>query len=66
MRKGGDTVVSEARKRATLKYDAINTIQYHLKLNKSTDADIIQQLKEVENKQGYIKDLIRQDMKSGK
>ena len=31
-------------------------------LNRKTDADILQKLSEVENKQGYIKDLIRKDI----
>lgn len=37
--------------------------QYCLKLNQKTDADIIEKLSEVENKQGYIKSLIREDIK---
>lgn len=53
---------TDAQKRATAKYDAANTIQYHLKLNKQTDADIIAHLDMIDNKQGYIKDLIRKDM----
>lgn len=53
---------TEAQKRATLKYEAKNTVQVHLKLNKRTDADILERLKEVESKQGYIKELIRKDM----
>lgn len=50
---------SDAQKRATLKYDSKNTVQYHLKLNKTTDADIIEKLNSVESKQAYIKELIR-------
>ena len=53
---------SEAQKRARIKYDAKKTIQYHLKLNKVTDADILAKLDSVENKQGYIKQLIRNDL----
>lgn len=53
---------TDAQKRATLKYEAKNTVQLHLKLNKKTDADILQRLEEVESKQGYIKELIRKDM----
>ena len=34
-----------------------------LKLNKKTDADILAKLDETENKQGYIKHLIREDIK---
>lgn len=45
-------------------YDASNTIQIRLKLNKKTDADILNRLDAVPNKQGYIKGLIRDDMKN--
>lgn len=43
-------------------YDKANTVQVKMKLNKKTDADIIERLNEVSNKQGYIKELIRKDM----
>jgi hypothetical protein len=33
-----------------------------LKLNDRTDADILEWLSQVGNKQGYIKDLIRKDI----
>ena len=39
-----------------------NTKGIYLKLVKSTDADIIQRLADVDNKQGYIKELIRADI----
>lgn len=39
-----------------------NTKGIYLRLTKSTDADIIQRLAGVDNKQGYIKDLIRADI----
>ena len=49
------------------RYDKENTIRMTIKLNKKTEADIIEQLASVERKQTYIKDLIRADMKkSGK
>ena len=54
---------TEARKRANAKYDLTNTVQIKMKLNRTTDADIIGHLDQIENKQGYIKSLIRQDMK---
>ncbi len=47
---------------AVARYDKVNTIQYRLKLNKKTDADIIAKLEEVPNKQGYIKALIKADI----
>ena len=54
---------SDARKRAVSKYDASHTKQIKLKLNLETDKDILERLDEVENKQGYIKGLIRSDIK---
>lgn len=45
------------------RYDKENTIQIRLKLNRKTDADIIDKLNSVDNKQGYIKRLIREDAK---
>lgn len=53
---------SEAQLRAGAKYDAANTRQTTLKLNKTTDADILEHLDAVDNVQGYIKKLIREDM----
>lgn len=53
---------SEAQMRANAKYDAKATMQIKMKLNKNTDADIIQKLESVDNKQGYIKALIRADL----
>lgn len=54
---------TEAQKRATLKYDRANTKQYHLKLNLNSDADIIARLEQQTSMQGYIKALIREDIK---
>lgn len=55
-------MATEAQKKAKAKYDKANTKQIMLKLNLKTDADILDQLDSVENKQGYIKDLIRKDL----
>ena len=44
------------------KYQHEKTIIYAIKLVKTKDADIIQKLESQENKQGYIKQLIRKDM----
>lgn len=55
--------MKESTKRAITKYDAANTVQLKLKLNKKTDADILARLEKSGNKQGYIKELIRADMK---
>lgn len=56
-------MTSDAQKKANAKYDAQNTKQVMLKLNKVTDADILEHLDSIDNRQGYIKRLIRQDMK---
>lgn len=47
-------------------YDRENTRRINLKLNNKTDADIIQHLEAMKNGegiQGYLKRLIREDMK---
>lgn len=54
---------SKAASKASMKYSADHVKQFKLALNKKTDADIISHLDTIENKQGYIKNLIRQDMK---
>lgn len=56
--------VSDAQKIATAKYDTTNTTGVYLKLNNKTDTDIIEHLQKQDNKQGYIKELIRQDIKN--
>lgn len=43
------------------KYDAKNTVQFKLKYNKRTDAEIIEFLRSQPNKQGYIRELIKRD-----
>lgn len=53
----------ESRARANAKYDAANTVQVHLKLNLRTDADILEALAHSGNKQGYLKQLVRADLK---
>lgn len=54
--------LTEAKRRAIKKYDAANTRQIHLKLNRRTDAEMIAWLEQKDNVQGYIKDLIRKDI----
>lgn len=54
-------MASEAQRKASAKYDKANTMTFAIKLNRTTDAELIQRLEEVENKQGYIKRLIRED-----
>ena len=62
--RGWSHMVSEAQKRASAKYDAENTRQIRLKLVLKTDADILEKLDSVGNKQGYIKALIRKDIEA--
>lgn len=45
------------------RYDAANTRKVTFKFNTGTDADILAKLDGVNNKQGYIKQLIREDLK---
>ncbi len=52
----------KAHSAATVKYNKANVKQLKLNLNIKTDADIIKALEAVQNKQGYIKDLIRKDL----
>lgn len=53
---------SEAQIRASAKYDKENVIRKSMKLNKNTDRDIIEFLKD-KSFQTYVKELIRADMK---
>ena len=55
---------SKAQLRAQAKYDKDNTVQVKLKLNKKTDKDIIIRLAAADNVQGYIKELIRADIRA--
>ena len=56
-------MVSEAKKKAQLRYDKENTRQIILKLNTKTDADVIGKLDSVGNKQGYLKNLVRSSLR---
>lgn len=60
------------KKKATIKqkayimdYQKENVKQIKFTLNKIHDLDIIEYLDGIQNKNGYLKDLIRQDMKKG-
>lgn len=52
--------VTEGREKIRFPLNEICRVS--LKLNKKTDADIIGKLQDVPNRQGYIKDLIYQDI----
>lgn len=51
-----------AKGEAKARWDKENTVMVTLKLNKRTDAEIIEKLNSVEYKQRYIKELIKADM----
>ena len=53
----------EARDRAIKKYQEKNTKLFQIRLNFNTDQDILKKLSEVKSKSGYVKQLIREDLK---
>lgn len=56
-------MLTAAQKKAQAKYDKSHTRSVLCKFNCTTDADILFRLDEVTNKQGYIKELIRKDVR---
>lgn len=50
---------------AQQRYDAAHTTQVKLKLNLTTDRDIIDWLGSQPNKQGAVKELIRKEIRKG-
>lgn len=58
-------MTTETQKRAQKNYDRNNRDKFKvltLKLNKEADSDVLEKLASVDNMQGYIKNLIRQDI----
>ena len=56
---------TQAQRDAQKRYDLNNKDKFRsvfLKLNKESDKDILDKLDSVDNKQGYIKELIRKDL----
>ena len=53
----------EARREYLNQYQASKIRQWKINLSREYDADIIEYLDGMDNKQGYVKDLIREDMK---
>ena len=54
---------SPAQRKAVIKYNAANTKQYPIRFNLNTDQDIIEKLSQVPSVAGYIKQLIRDDIR---
>lgn len=61
-KKEGTTKMSDARSRANAKFNKLHTTMFGIRLHNRNDKDIIDHLRAQENKQGYIKKLIRADM----
>lgn len=55
-------MTTEAQRKASAKYDKFHTRSILFKFNTTSDADILAKLDEVGNKQGFIKELIRQNI----
>ena len=53
---------SQAKNKQQQESDKRNCVQVKFKFTKSTDADILEWLSALDNKQGYIKRLIREDI----
>lgn len=58
--------ISEALAKAQKKYTQEKTRTFYIRLNKETDADIIEKLETVQNKTDYIRELVRKDMEGKK
>ena len=58
-------MTSDSRLRAQRKYDSTHCTVIAMKLNNKYDRDILDKLKSVSSKQGYLKELIIRDIESG-
>lgn len=58
-------MASQAQVKASMKYDKKNTKSIMFKFNLTTDADILAFFETLDNRQGYVKELIRRDMNKG-
>lgn len=54
---------TDAQKRASSKYEAEHIKKMTFKFNLEHDRDILERLEQVDNKNGYIKELIRKDIR---
>lgn len=60
------TMTSEAKKKSKAKFDKLNTRHYGIKLNRRTDAEIIQYLDESGNIMGTIRKAMQMYIESEK
>ena len=58
--------VTKAQMRASMEWHKKHLTQIKFNLNNETESDIIEWLEAKDNKQGYIKDLIRVDIAKNK
>lgn len=58
-------MATESQRRANYKFQREKCKQYTFKFHLVNDADIIEALDAVSNRQGYLKTLIREDLKRG-
>lgn len=61
--KGGGDMSTKAEIEAINRFNKEKTKCIQVRLNKNTDADILAKLEQVPSKMGYIKELIRKDIK---
>lgn len=54
--------LSEAKKKAQIKYNKKAKTQFSLSFHNVNDADIIEKLKGVKSKNDYVRQLIRKDL----
>lgn len=59
-------MTTEAQKKARDKYNKEHYKVVNFKVNRETKKDILEHLEAQPNKQGYIKELIKQDMRTKK
>lgn len=59
-------MVEPKKELAKERYDRITAYKVGIKLNKRTDSDLIDKIENQENKQGYIKRLILEDIERNK
>lgn len=60
----GDEMTDNKASKRSMKYDAIHTKRYYIKLNLETDKDVIEKLERAKTGEGvqtYLKRLIRND-----
>lgn len=53
---------SKAQLKASAKYNKMNTKNFPIKVNKKTEKDIYDYLEKIGNVNGYIKNLIKEDI----